>query len=247
MSELMYYDLKETDSLAHSTAVQVSREIGRRIVSGNYKPGDLIEDELSLSDRFSVSRSVIRDAVKILVGKGLLEVRRGIGTRVQERTKWGLLDNDVLAWHLSSPPDREFLRQLMEVRLIIEPKAARWACEHARDKQLAEIEIAQTRMEEEQSSIEDFVIADALFHRAIFRASNNEIMRAMEGLIFSALLSSIRLTNKDPRKNKESILFHRKVADAIIKRDADKAEAMMESLLSDAGHRLKKQINTPKK
>ena len=68
----MYYDLKETDSLAHSTAVQVSREIGRRIVSGNYKTGELIEDELSLSERFSVSRSVIRDAVKILVGKGLL-------------------------------------------------------------------------------------------------------------------------------------------------------------------------------
>ena len=112
---------------------------------------------------------------------------------------------------------------------------------------MEEIEIAQTRMEEEQSSIEDFVIADALFHRAIFRASNNEIMRAMEGLIFSALLSSIRLTNKDPRKNKESILFHRKVADAIIQRDADKAEARMESLLGDAGHRLKKQINTPKK
>ena len=67
----MYYDLKETDSLAHSTAVQVSREIGRRIVSGNYKPGDLIEDEVSLSERFSVSRSVVRDAVKILVDEYL--------------------------------------------------------------------------------------------------------------------------------------------------------------------------------
>jgi GntR family transcriptional regulator, galactonate operon transcriptional repressor len=247
MSELIYYDLKETDSLAHSTAVQVSREIGRRIVSGNYRPGDLIEDELSISERFSVSRSVIRDAVKILVGKGLLEVRRGIGTRVQERTKWGLLDNDVLAWHLSAPPDRDFLSQLMDVQLIIEPKAARWACKHGRDKQLAEIDIIQTRMEEEQSSIDNFVISDALWHRAIFRATNNEIMRAMEGLIFSALLSSIRLTNKDPRKNKESIQFHRKIADAIIQRDADKAEEGMNNLLVDARHQLKNQIIAPKK
>jgi GntR family galactonate operon transcriptional repressor len=86
MNETLFYDLKQTRGLTHSLATQVAREIGRRIVGRSYKPGDLIEDEARLADKYQVSRSVIRDAVKILVGKGLLEVRRGIGTRVRATT-----------------------------------------------------------------------------------------------------------------------------------------------------------------
>ena len=101
MNELIYYDLKQISGLTGSLASQVSRELGRRIVAGIYIENDLIEDEITLSKRYQVSRSVVRDAVKILVGKGLLEVRRGIGTRVKPRIEWVLLDNDVLAWHRS--------------------------------------------------------------------------------------------------------------------------------------------------
>ncbi|MEM7022096.1 MAG: FadR/GntR family transcriptional regulator [Pseudomonadota bacterium] len=238
MNEMMFYDLKDSPGLTHSLATQIAREIGRRIVARSYGPGDLIEDEGALASRYQVSRSVIRDAVKILVGKGLLEVRRGIGTRVRERVFWGLLDDDVMAWHQSAPPSPDFLRQLMDLRQVIEPKAARWAAERGTPEGHALIEEAQERMEDEKGSIEDFVLADALFHRSILRAANNELLRSMEGVIFSALLGSIRLTNRDPRENEESIPFHRAVTDAILRRDADAAEARMETLLADATKRL---------
>ena len=238
MSELIFYDLKQIAGLAPSLSAQVSRELGRRIVSGTYAPGDLVEDEAALAERYKVSRSVIRDAVKILVGKGLLEVRRGIGTRVRSRANWGLLDDDVLAWYQSAPPNGEILRQLMDIRLVFEPKAARWAADRATDEERAQIGTAIERMEDETASVEDFVIADAVFHRSILRAAHNEFLAAMEGVIFSALLSSIRLTNRDPRENEDSIPFHREVYEAIAVQDGERAERVMEMLLGDAGRRL---------
>ncbi len=235
---MIYYDLKQIAGLAPSLATQVAREIGRRIVSSTYAPGDLVEDEGALADKYQVSRSVVRDAVKILVGKGLLEVRRGIGTRVRSRSSWGLLDDDVLAWYQSAPPDADVLRQLMDVRQVFEPKAARWAAERGDIESHEQIKAAVERMEAEKGSVEDFIVADAVFHRSILRATRNEFLVALEGIIFSALLSSIRLTNVDPRSNEASLPFHREVYEAIAARDGEEAEKVMEELLGDAGRRL---------
>ncbi len=238
MSELVYYDLKESASMVPSLPVQVSRELGRRIVAGTLEPDSMLDHENSLAERFKVSRVVIRDAVKILVGKGLLEVRRGFGTRVKPRSEWVLLDDDVLAWHLSAPPDAGFLAQLMEFRLAFEPRAARWAAERATPANLAEIEAAVRRMEEEMGSVENFIVADARFHRAVLHAAHNEFLTSMEGVIYSALLVSVRITNRDPRENEKSIPYHRDLFEAIARKDGDHAERMTEELLSDASRRL---------
>ncbi len=238
MNEFLFYDLKEKPALTRSLATQIVQELGRRIVAGAYGQGNHLEDEATLAARYQVSRTVIRDAVKILVGKGLLEVRRGIGTRVRDRSSWSLLDDDVLAWHQSAPADRALLRQLMDLRMVIEPKAARWAAERGTSERHAGIADAQKRMEQEKGSIEDFIVADALFHRAVLRAADNEFLLALESAIFSALLISIRLTNRDPRENEESIPFHGAVADAILDRDGARAESLMEQLLGDAVLRL---------
>ena len=117
MNELVYYDLKRAAKMTPSLSVQVAKEIGRRVVAGSLEPGTLLEEENSLAERYQVSRVVIRDAVKILVGKGLLDVRRGIGTKVRPRSEWTLLDDDVLAWHITAPPNQQFISQLMDVRL----------------------------------------------------------------------------------------------------------------------------------
>ena len=242
MNEMMFYDLRQSPGLARSLSMQIASELGRRIVAGNYEPGTLVEDELALAERYHVSRSVIRDASKILVGKGLIEVRRGIGTKVRDRSHWGLLDDDVLAWHQSVAPNGDFLRQLMDLRQVIEPKAARWAAERGTEEDHEQIKLAQIQMEEEKGSIEDFIVADAQFHRSILRATNNELLCAMEGMIFSALLSSIRLTNRDPRENEKSIPFHRAVTDAILARDVKNSEKQMEKLLADANLRLNENL-----
>ena len=144
----------------------------------------------------------------------------------------------MLAWHLSVDPKPEFLRQLMDIRRMMEPKAAAWAAIFGSAEEHAAIEAAQVKMEEEWTSVQEFVVADALFHRSVLRAANNEFLRAMEGVIFSALLSSIKLTNQDPRENEESIPFHREVMEAILARNANLAEEKMLRLLSDTTDRL---------
>ena len=239
MSELVYYDLKRAANMTPSLSVQVARELGRRIVAGTFEPGALIDDENALAERFQVSRVVVRDAVKILVGKGLLDVRRGIGTKVRPRNEWILLDDDVLAWHITATPRIEFINQLMDIRLAFEPKAARWAAERATPEDIEEIDKACKRMEEETGSIEKFIVADALFHKAMLKAAHNEFLNAMEGVIYSALLVSVRITNQDPRNNTQSVPFHREVYDAVAKGDGKKAEQLTEKLLNDAIRRLK--------
>jgi len=241
MSELLYYDLKESAAVVPSLATQICREIGRRIVAGHYREDELIEDETRLCIRFGVSKSVVREAVKLLVGKGLLEVRRGSGTRVRRRASWKLLDDDVLAWHQGVEPRPDFLRQLMDVRQVIEPNASAWAAETATEAQIAEIREAQNKMDV-ADTIENFVVADALFHRSILRAANNEVLLAMEGVIFSALLSSIRITNADPRENKRSIPLHRQVLDAIEAHDGPRARAAMTEHLGDTHSRLSRSL-----
>ncbi len=243
MSELVYYDLKQTANITPSMPQQLARELGRRIIAGSIETGTLLDDENALAERYEVSRVVVRDAVKILVGKGLLDVRRGIGTRVRPRDRWVLLDDDVLAWHLSAPPSASFLAQLMEIRLAIEPKASRWAAERATSEDIEAIAKALKGMEDATGTSESFIIADALFHKAILKAARNEFLSGLEGVIYSALLVSVRITNKDPRDNGASIPFHRDVYNAIANHNGDLAEALTQKLLSDASQRLKSKFN----
>ncbi|MBQ4891644.1 MULTISPECIES: FadR/GntR family transcriptional regulator [Shewanella] len=238
MSELTYYDLRRTNSMSPSLPVQVAKELGRRIVAGTYTPGTLIDDENKLAERFKVSRVVVRDAVKILVGKGLLDVRRGIGTKVKARNHWALLDDDVLAWHLSAPLNPEFLTQLMEFRLAFEPKAASLAAMNATDEDIQAIAAALEEMASSTNDVDRFVVADAHYHGAILRASHNELFISMECVIFSSLLVSIRVTNQNDAENKSSIPFHQEVFDAIKDRNGELAQSLTETLLSDAKARL---------
>ena len=237
MSELLYYDLKDASGVVPGLATQVCRELGRRIVAGHLPEGGLIDDENKLCDRFGVSKSVVREAVKLLVGKGLLEVRRGSGTRVRHRASWNLLDDDVLAWHQGIEPKPDFLRQLMDVRQMVEPNAAGWAAATATPYQIEEIRKVQKDMES-AASIQDFVVADALFHRSVLRAANNEVLIALEGVIFSALLSSIKVTNSDPRENERSLPLHREILKAIEAEDSARASSAMREHLADTYERL---------
>lgn len=238
MSELTYYDLKGSATMAPSLPIQVAREIGRRIVAGTYEANTLIDEENTLADRYKVSRVVIRDAVKILVGKGLLDVRRGIGTRIKPRHEWIMLDDDVLAWHLTAPPNRDFLKQLLDIRLAFEPKASRWAAERGTDEDFAEIRRMIDLMASEKGSIENFVIADAKFHQAILKAAHNEFLSAMEGVIYSALLVSVKISNQDLDTNGASLPIHQELANAILAHNANEAELVAQRLLEEAHNNL---------
>lgn len=245
MNEVLFYDLKQVPVPVVNLATQIAGDLGRLIVGAHYAPGGMLEDEANLAKRYQVSRSVIRDAIKILVGKGLLEVRRGAGTRVKPREYWGLLDNDVLAWSQSAPPDPRTIRNLYGIRCVFEPKAAKWAAERGSTEAINKIGQALQAMQTSRNTVEGFVMADANFHRTILQASENEFMVAMEGVIFSALLSSIRLTNADPRDNEVTIPLHADVFDAIRAHDGKAAEMAMEAILDDAGTRLEHWLAGP--
>lgn len=240
MNEATYYNLKAVAALTPSLSSEVAVQVGCSIVTGDYAPGDLLEDESTLAVRFGVSRTVVRDAMKVLVGKGLLEVRRGIGTRVKPREEWGLLDDDVMAWQLSAPANAEILLQLAETRQLFEPQAAAWAAERATCSELDEITSAIQAMRDNVENTQKFVIADARFHRSVLRAAHNEFLLALAGIIYSALLSSIRLTNPDSQINRRILPFHEDVSDAIVRRDSDAAKDKMAFLITDAVCRIKK-------
>ena len=231
-------DLKTVSAMVPSLGSEVAHQIGRSIVTGLYPPGSLIEDEASLAKRFGVSRTVIRDAVKVLVGKGLLEVRRGIGTRVKPRELWALLDVDVLAWRLATPADSSMLLQLAEVRQLFEPQAAAWAAQRATESEVADILDAVEAMRADAADTPLFLAADARFHRSVLRAAHNELLFALSGMIYSSLLSNVRMKNPDPDTNRKIVPFHREVYRAINRRDDVDAQLKMTLLIEDASRRM---------
>ncbi len=240
---MIYYDLKGITTASPSLPVQVARELGRRIVAGRLAPNTMLDDENTLAERYQLSRVVIRDAVKILVGKGMLEVRRGRGTKVCPRDSWVMWDEDVLAWHLTVTPNPGFLEELLDIRKAVEPVAAFWAAERATEDDLKVIEDACVAMESEKGAVEKFIVADARFHRAVLRAAHNEFLSAMENVIYSALLMSVRITNQDPRDNEVSVPIHRRLCNAIKARDGEAARKSVDIMLASVSERLERAVH----
>jgi GntR family galactonate operon transcriptional repressor len=222
---------------------QVAHEIGRRIVSGAIGEGDFLPREAELSAQFSVSRQAVREALKVLAAKGLVKSRRRTGTLVTPRGSWNLLDPDVLAWHPRGALTPEFLRDLVELRRLIEPAAAAFAARRGLPERIAAIGAALDEMRRADTASDAFFGADARFHVAIFVASGNTlidrlstilgpVMRASFPIHYegaAALLGSI----EDIRAVVDSsIAVHAAVYDAIVRGDAERARQAMESLLS---------------
>jgi DNA-binding FadR family transcriptional regulator len=105
----------------------IAHDLGVAILTGQYAPGDRLPGEIEFSEQLKVSRSAYREAVRILAAKGLVESRPKTGTRVSDRSRWNVLDPEVLGWSFASEPSEEFIRDLFELRMIVEPAAAELA------------------------------------------------------------------------------------------------------------------------
>lgn len=231
-----------SNTLSRSLSGQISRNLGERILDGQLLPGQLLPDENALCEEFGVSRTAVREAVKMLVAKGLLEVRQRIGTRVQDVNQWQMLDRDVLMWHQSLTIEDERLISLMELRQSIEPDAAFYAATRRSEQQLARILDAVEQMQAHVDENSEYVLADARFHIAVLKAANNLYLDSLENAIFAGLMLSIRLTNPDERMNRTSVPLHRAIAEAIEARDAEGAFARMKEHLADSAARLSKVV-----
>lgn len=228
--------------LSRNLSEQVAQQIGEKILSGEYAPREILPDEIALTLAFGVSRTVIREAVRVLVAKGMLEVRPRTGTRVLDPRSWQLLDRDVLLWHQSIKVEPHRLTQLMELRQSIEPDAAMYAATRRTEEDVVAITHALDMMAASVDQNSQYVIADAHFHSAVLRAAHNQYLDALESAIFAGLLLSIRVTNPDAAQNSISVPLHTTVAEAIIAKNPGEAYGAMKVHLADASRRLSERL-----
>lgn len=194
----------------------IAHNLGVAIVTGVYASRNPIPIEAELCRQYSASRSVLREAVKILTAKGLLGSRPRLGTWVQPEGKWNLLDPDVLGWLLERKFSPALLIEFTEIRLAVEPGAAALAARVADPADKAAIRDAIKRMQAADCGDDDPLDSDIAFHVAVLRASRNRFYAQLTGFTATALRFSIRTTNRYKGVQLASIADHKKVADAII-------------------------------
>ncbi|WP_408591611.1 FadR/GntR family transcriptional regulator [Novosphingobium sp.] len=205
--------------------------LGKQIVTGAFEANGF-PTEAELSEGHGVSRSVTREAVKMLTAKGLLSARPRQGTTVQPVSAWNLFDADVLRWLLERKFSVELLGQFNQLRAAIEPAAAALAAVAADDKALALIEIGFARMTAAERGEDDVLDADIAFHLSILRASGNPFFAQFRDVVATALRTSIRLTNRIKGRTAD-LAAHGAVKEAILARDPDTARAAMSAIIGD--------------
>jgi DNA-binding FadR family transcriptional regulator len=211
---------------------QVVHGLGARIVRGGLAPGDAVPTEDELVGEFQVGRSALREGVKVLAGKGLLESRTSAGTRVRPRESWNLLDPDVLTWRFSPDPSTADIAVLAGLRVALEPGAARLAAESASGGQRATIAAEMARLWATVDDPNAFTEADLAFHRAVFAAANNDLLLYLHDVI-SVALSAIRPLHSAAH-NRDTLPDHERVAVAIRRGHHLKAEAAMREIVEMA-------------
>jgi DNA-binding FadR family transcriptional regulator len=208
--------------------------LGLRIVSGEFAAGSQLPNEADLAARLAVSRGGVREAIKALAAKGLVEPRPRLGTRVLSRPEWNLMDRDVIDWHGQSA-DLAFLSDLMELRQMVEPAAARLAAERADEQQLADLEVAYQGMALHADNLPAaeaaFVEADLAFHLTILRGSGNQLIEQLGRLLEAGLHHALEATSHLPGGVSTTLPLHRTVLTAVRGRKPIAAERATKRLL----------------
>jgi GntR family galactonate operon transcriptional repressor len=216
---------------------QVTDRIARGIVSGALPTGELIPNEDDLRSEISVSRTAYREAVRFLTAKGLIEARPRSGTRVAPREAWNLLDPDVLHWFFSTGVDDRFVHDLYELRLFIEPNTARLAAERRSPEQLRAIEEALTGMESHPPFSEANILADIAYHQAVITAACNPAVYCLRNVVSETVRWAVRQqVAHGPRPYLTALADHRRVYDAIVAGDGERAGAMMTVIVVESLH-----------
>ena len=205
--------------------------LGRAIVTGAYE-SERFPTEAELATRHNVSRSVTREAVKMLTAKGLLTARPRKGTSVQPSSSWNLFDTDVLRWLLERKFSLELLRQFSELRIAIEPEAAALAAREGSADAVAAIAAGYSRMEAAEAGEDDALDSDIAFHIAVLEACGNPFYRQFRDLVATALRTSIRFTNRFKGRT-ASLPAHHAVLAAVQAGDPAAARRAMFTIVAD--------------
>ena len=208
--------------------------LGEAVVAGRYPPGSSIPPEPMLCEELGVSRTVVREAIKSLVAKGLVVTGPKVGTRVLPEEHWNWFDPDVVVWHSKIGLTREFLRDLQELRRVVEPAAVRLAAERATAQDIAEIEVAYAGMKGAIEQGGDYVSSDLRFHQGLLRACHNRMLVQMSKALGALLRTSFEISTSRPDGPANSLPLHRAVLDAVIAHDPKRAEKAILVLIDGA-------------
>ena len=218
--------------LGKSVHASIANEIGLRIVRGDYPPGTILPNEAKWSEMFAVSRSAVREAIKMLMAKSLLTSRPKVGSWVQPRERWNLLDRDVLAWYAMAPDKEKFLKIVQEFRYIIEPEATALAAIRRNETQMVEISTACREMGA-AANLTERTRADTRFHLAILMASGNDLLVPLGVLIEQALNDLFVYTTRENHDLKKVQRLHENIERNVRLQRPDAARAAVRKLLGN--------------
>ena len=208
--------------------------LGEAVITGRYAVGASLPPEPMLCEELGVSRTVVREAVKSLAAKGLIITGPKLGTRVLPSDQWNWFDPDVITWQARAGLTPEFLRDLQDLRRVVEPAAVRLAAERATPADIAEIEAAFAGMKQAVEQGGDYVTFDLRFHNGLLRAAGNRMITQMSKALGALLRTSFEISTSRKDGPKLSLPLHRAVLDAVIAHDPEGAERAVIRLIDGA-------------
>ncbi len=210
--------------------------LGEAIVAGRYAVGAAIPPEPLLCEELGVSRTVVRESVKSLVAKGLIHTGPKVGTRVLPSDQWNWFDADVIRWQVRAGLTPEFVRDLQDLRRVVEPAAVKFAAARATAQDIEALEAAFSGMTHAVVNGGDYVSSDLKFHQGLLHASHNRMLIQMGKALSALLRTSFELSTARKDGPAGSLPLHRAILDAVIERKAEKAEKAV-LVLIDGAHR----------
>jgi len=213
--------LNITQNLTHT--------LGLAIIRGDFDQA--LPSEADICERFGVSRSSTREAVKMLSAKGLISSRPKQGIRVQPERNWNMFDTDVLKWILVSKPTIDLLREFFEMRIVTDPQAAALAAQHAKPENIVALRKALDRMRDAESGLDDTLDADIAFITALFEATQNRFFIQLIEFTSTALKVTSRYSNRMQGIEFSNVATCTAVFDAIVQKQSDSAFSVIETML----------------
>jgi DNA-binding FadR family transcriptional regulator len=215
-----------------STVAQVSDRLALNIVAGKY--GELLPPQEDLAMNFGVSRTLMREALSMLLVKGMLEMRPRLGTRVLSEQNWKIFNRDVIDWCFAAKADPEFLLDLLDLRAVIEPRAAALAAMRATPADRAAMRTAINGLHAWPSTSPEFAAHDLDLHVGIIRASQNQLFIQLEVIVRASIETMIRIVSPNPDIIAAAIDSHERIVKAIERQDPVEAELAMRLLVNQA-------------
>ncbi len=230
----MTYDVASPRVRRRGIHSEVVATLGTRVVHGDYASGSVLPRADDLATELGVSRTVIREATRVLAEKGLVESRQRMGTRVRDRSQWDLVDSEVIDWQRAAGPDFEFFRDLSEVRIAIETTAARLAASRASSGEIDDLRKLYAQMEQHVDEPAAYIRADLRLHGVIIGAAGNALLAQLAQTIAGGLAASRDITVRSADASLRALPLHAAVVEAIAAGDETASAERMTTLLQRA-------------